>query len=79
MKSVLGAMPYKKTIISMLLVHIIAFVPFIGAAMLNSPDFIHLLTLPALTGVITLITSIVLVIISLKRVRESKLEKSLTA
>jgi len=65
-----GPFPYKRFFISASIIHIIAFVPFIYGVIMKLQDVLHALIFPILTGLTTFLVGMVLLIITIKRVRE---------
>ncbi len=72
----IGMYPYKRTIIILFCIHILAFVPFVIASLQKHPDFLHALFFPALTGVVTFIYGIVLMTLSIILPHKAKLDKN---
>ena len=75
-RSIARVFPFKKTVIILFVLHFVAFIPFGVGAIRRSPDFVHLMLFPALTGSLSLLISIILLIIALVRIKKLKSEQS---
>ena len=66
-----GPFPYKRFFISASVIHIIAFVPFTYGVIMKLQDVLHALSFPALTGLVTFLAGLCLLILTIKRVRQN--------
>ena len=62
--------PYKRFFIIASIIHIIAFVPFTYGVIMKLRDVLHALIFTILTGLTTFLVGMVLLIITIKKVRE---------
>jgi len=70
--------PYKRFFVSASIIHIIAFVPFTYGVIMKLQDVLHALFFPALSGLITFLVGMVLLILTIKKLerKNQKLEIS---